>query len=135
MTRHEHFGPETIRILDSPPGTSCPVIEATRTADLVILVTEPTPFGLHDLKLAVGTMRTLGKEFLVVVNRFGSGNDEVMAYCEQEGIEVIATIPDQRRIAELYSEGKLLFTEVPEVKAAMRLISDRILNMMERRVQ
>ena len=112
----EHFQDDILRIYDSPPGTSCPVIEVTKDVDFVILVTEPTPFGLHDLKLAVETMKELKKAFGVVLNRHGIGNDGVLRYCEDEDIPVLAMIPNDRKIAELYSEGKLVYNEVPEVK-------------------
>jgi len=112
----EHFQDDILRIYDSPPGTSCPVIEVTRDVDFVILVTEPTPFGLHDLKLAVETMKELKIAFGVVLNRHGIGNDGVLRYCEDEDIPVLAKIPNDRKIAELYSEGKLIYNEVPEVK-------------------
>ncbi len=79
----EHFQDDILRIYDSPPGTSCPVIEVTKDVDFVILVTEPTPFGLHDLKLAVETMKELKKAFGVVLNRHGIGNDGVLRYCEK----------------------------------------------------
>jgi len=117
-----NFKDEEIHIYDSPPGTSCPVIEATKTADFVILVTEPTPFGLHDLTLAVETMRELKKEFGVVINRFGLGNDDVLAYCKKEGIPVLARIPNNRRIAELYSQGELIYRHVPEVETQLQAI-------------
>lgn len=107
------------QFLDCPPGTSCSVISATKTADYVILITEPTPFGLYDLSLAVDTMRHLGKPFAVVVNRYGIGNDDVFAYCETEHIPVWASIPNQRRIAELYSKGEVLNEVVPEISEAM----------------
>lgn len=103
-------------IYDAPPGTSCPVIEATKAADLVILVTEPTPFGLHDLKLAVETMRKTNRKFVVVINREGLGNDRVETYCREEKIPVIAKIPNRRKIAELYSRGELIYLRVPEFK-------------------
>ena len=112
----EHFQDDILRIYDSPPGTSCPVIEVTKDVDFVILVTEPTPFGLHDLKLAVETMKELKKAFGVVLNRHGIGNDGVLHYCEDEDITVLANIPNDRKIAELYSEGKLIYNKVPEVK-------------------
>jgi len=112
----KYFTDDVIRIFDSPPGTSCPVIEATKDADFIILITEPTPFGLHDLKLAVETMKKLKKNFGVVVNRYGIGNDDVINYCEEENIPLLAKIPNDRRIAELYSNGKLIYREVPEVQ-------------------
>lgn len=122
----ENFPRDTIRIFDAPPGTSCPVIEATKTVDLVILVTEPTPFGLHDLKLAVETMRQLGRDFGVVLNRHGIGDDKVEAYCAAEGIELMACIPNSRKIAETYAAGRLLYPEIPAVLAAVETIADVI---------
>ena len=113
------YGNVSIAIFDSPPGTSCPVIEATKDADFVILVTEPTPFGLHDLSLAVETMRALNKPFAVVVNRYGIGNDDVIKYCREENIHVLAKIPNSRKIAELYSSGKLMYQDFPEVKQSL----------------
>ena len=122
------FPAEVIKILDSPPGTSCPVIEATRDADLVILVTEPTPFGLHDLKLAVETVRLLGKDFTVVLNRFGIGDDQVIRYCADEGIDLIARIPNSRLIAEIYAAGRLVYPDVPELKQAVAAVATHIRN-------
>ncbi len=116
---NQQFADERWVIYDSPPGTSCPVIEATGEADFVILVTEPTPFGFHDLKLAVDTMRELGKPFGVVINREGIGNSDVENYCREDGIPLLAKIPNSRDIAERYSKGKLLYTEVPEVLKAL----------------
>ncbi len=110
-------------ILDAPPGTSCPVIEATRHADLVLLVTEPTPFGLHDLRLAVETMRQLERPVKVVINRHGLGDAAVEDYCAREGLEVVARIPHSRRVAELYAEGRLPATEVPALRHALREIA------------
>jgi MinD superfamily P-loop ATPase len=109
-----------VRVLDAPPGTSCPVVEIMRDADALILITEPTPFGLHDLKLAVSTARGLGKEPFVVMNRLGLGNTETEEYCRSEGIAVIAGIPDDPRIARAYSEGKLLYEEFPAVREALQ---------------
>ncbi|MCD6366863.1 MAG: ATP-binding protein [Bacteroidales bacterium] len=125
----EHFAKDTIQIFDSPPGTSCPVMEAVSPADLVILVTEPTPFGLHDLTLAVDTMRQLGKDFGVVVNRYGIGNDDVLDYCEKEKIPILVKIPNSRRIAELYSTGKLLYKELPEIKEIMEDLALTIMKL------
>lgn len=103
-------------ILDSPPGTSCPMIEAVRDSDVCVLVTEPTPFGLHDLKLAVGVVRKIGVSHCVVINRNGIGNDRVEQYCRDEGIPVIMRIPDDREIAVLYSSGIPFVTEMKEYK-------------------
>ncbi len=115
-------GEAAVVVYDSPPGTSCPVIEVVRNADIVILVTEPTPFGLHDLKLAVETVRELDKPFAVVLNRHGIGNDGVERYCAAEHIDIIATIPNDRKIAEAYARGSLLYQEMPPVKRAVMRI-------------
>jgi len=109
-------------IFDAPPGTSCPMIEATKDADFIILITEPTPFGVHDLGLAVETIRVLKKPFAVVVNRVGIGDDAVDIYCAKENIPILAKIPNNRRIAELYSTGKLIYQEIPEVKEVLSQI-------------
>ena len=114
IEKHSHK--KALKLFDSPPGTSCPVIEAVKNADFVILVTEPTPFGLHDLKLAVDTLKELKIRFGVVVNRHGIGNDDVVNYCMNKNIDLIAKIPNSRRIAELYSRGELIYQKIPEVK-------------------
>ncbi len=115
-------------IFDSPPGTSCPVIEATKDADFIILVTEPTPFGFHDLKLAIDTMKQLKKDFGVIINRDGIGNDEVLEYCLAFNIPVLAKIPNDRKIAELYSKGELIYKKHPEVKSQLENIKKFIQN-------
>ena len=97
-----------ISILDAPPGTSCPMVEAVRGSDLVLLVTEPTPFGLHDLEIAAQTVQQLGIKAAVVVNRSDIGDDRVREYCDRAGLEIIAEIPHSREIAEAYSRGKIL---------------------------
>ena len=102
------------QIVDAPPGTSCPVIAAIRDTDFVILVTEPTPFGLHDLKLAMQMVRELQLPFGVVINRDGSGDDRVLEYCSLEDIPVLARIPDDRRVAEAYSRGHIAVDVFPE---------------------
>jgi len=114
-----HFAAEKIRIYDAPPGTSCPMIEAVKHSDYVILVTEPTPVGLYDLSLAVETVRELKKDFAVVLNRYGMGNADVEDYCGKERISLIAKIPHQRRIAEYCSRGELLYRHVKEFKDAL----------------
>ena len=122
----EHFSEQVIKLFDSPPGTSCPVIEATKDADFIILITEPTPFGLHDLTLAVETMRELNKNFGVVINRHGIGNEEVEKYCSTENISLLAKIPNDRQIAELYSRGELLYKKIPAVKEQLDLLIHHI---------
>ena len=112
-------------ILDAPPGTSCPVIAAIRDTDLVLLVTEPTPFGLNDLSLAVDMVREIKIPFGVIVNRMGSGDDRVHIFCQKEGIPVLLEIPDDRKIAESYSRGILMVDALPEYRNLFqRLISE-----------
>lgn len=95
-------------IIDAPPGTSCPVIAAIKGVDFCVLVTEPTPFGLHDLSLAVDVVKQLQIPFGVVINRTGLGTDEVEVYCRNENVSVLAKIPFDREIAVCYSKGKTL---------------------------
>ncbi len=106
--------PHSSVILDASPGTSCPVVETMRGADFVLMVTEPTPFGLHDLKLAVEVARDeLGLPVGVVINRDGVGDQGVEDYCVAEGIPILMRIPLDRRIAEAYSEGVTMVEALP----------------------
>ena len=107
---------EGIVIIDAPPGTSCPVIEAVKDSDFVLLVTEPTPFGLNDLKLAVLMVRELKIPFAVVINRSEPDEQMVNRYCEDENIEIIFEVSDDRRIAEAYSVGEMIIDVLPEYK-------------------
>jgi MinD superfamily P-loop ATPase len=101
-------------IIDVPPGTSCPVIESIQGSDFCLLVTEPTPFGLHDLKLAVELVKELKIKHGVVINRAGMGNDDVKNYCEKENVPILAQIPFDREVAVQYSRG------IPMWRAAER---------------
>ncbi len=112
----ETAGTADVFIYDSPPGTSCPVIAAIKDADFVLLVTEPTPFGLNDLKLAVGMVRELKIPFAVAINRSDIGNDDVRNYCDSEGIAMILDIPDDRKIAEAYSRGEMVVHAIPSYR-------------------
>ena len=105
-------------ILDAPPGTSCPVISTISGVDFVILVTEPTPFGLHDLKLAVEMVKKSGIRFGVLVNRMGIGDDCIHTFCKKENIPILLEIPDDRRIAEAYSKGNIIVDVLPEYRRA-----------------
>jgi MinD superfamily P-loop ATPase len=112
-------------ISDAPPGTSCPVIESVRDCDFVLLVTEPTPFGLNDLKLAVEMVRALRIPFAVVINRADVGDRAVHSYCRKERIRVLAEIRDDRRIAEAYSRGELICDTLPDYAASfVRLLQE-----------
>jgi len=100
-----------IVLLDSPPGTSCPFIQTVATADYVVLVTEPTPFGLSDLIQSVETLKGMGKKCGVIVNRAGLGNDEVYHYLQKENIPLLMSVPFDKSIALAYSNGKLVSNE------------------------
>jgi len=124
-----HLKKDLHAILDAPPGTSCPVIAAIRDADFVVLVTEPTPFGLHDLKLAVDMVRELGIPFGVVVNRFGIGDDRVHVFCNEQKIPLLLEIPDDRRIAEAYSRGSLIVDALPEYRELFLSLTEKTMNL------
>ena len=103
-----------LTIIDAPPGTSCPVISAMKNTDFIILVTEPTPFGLNDLKLAAGAVKILGIPCGIIINRSDMGDDNVNKFAAEEGIPVLMEIPFDRRIAEAYSRGDLVVDNIPE---------------------
>ena len=127
---------EQVVILDASPGTSCPVVESMRGADFVLLVTEPTPFGLHDLRLAVEVARDeLGLPIGVVVNRDGVGDRGVDEYCAAEDIPILMRIPLDRRIAEAYSEGRPLVEALPEYRERFRELYERIEGEVQVRYQ
>lgn len=127
-------GVNRVTILDASPGTSCPVVETMRGADFVLLVTEPTPFGLHDLRLTVQVARDeLGLPVGVVVNRDGVGNDGVDAYCAEEGIPILMRIPLDRRIAEAISGGKALIEALPEYRHRFQELYGQIAGLVAAR--
>ena len=112
----EHINPTRTVIIDAPPGTSCPVIAAVRQSDYCVLVTEPTPFGLNDLVLAVEVLRKLKIPFGVVINRSDIGDAKVDQYCQDNKIPILLRIPFDREIAFLYSRGIPLVQEKKEYK-------------------
>jgi MinD superfamily P-loop ATPase len=106
--------PDKLNIIDAPPGTSCPVISSVKNTDFVILVTEPTPFGLNDLRLAVGMVKILNIPHGIIINRSDLGDRKVEEYANEENIPILMEIPFSRQIAETYSQGKLLVEELPD---------------------
>jgi len=123
--------PDKVTIIDAPPGTSCPVIAAMKGADFVLLVTEPTPFGLHDLKLAVGAVRILGIPCGLVINRSDMGDDRLREYAGAEGIPILMEIPFDRKIAEFYSRGELLVDVMPEWREKFLQLYERIVELVK----
>ncbi len=115
-----------LNIIDCPPGTSCPMITAIDGADYVILVTEPTPFGLHDLKIAIATLKAVELPFGVLINKADSGDSGVVEYCEQEGIEVLFKINQVAKIAKEYSTGKNILPQIPEIETGLKGVLQQI---------
>ncbi|RJS78938.1 (4Fe-4S)-binding protein [Candidatus Bathyarchaeota archaeon] len=113
-------------ILDSPPGTSCPVIETVKGSDYCILVTEPTPFGLHDLKITVEVLEDINIPFGVIVNRAGIGDRKVYDFCKEKEIPVLLEIPYERVIAELYSQGVPFSLKIPEWKEKFKMLIETV---------
>jgi MinD superfamily P-loop ATPase len=120
-------------IIDCPPGTSCPFVEAVRDSDFCVLVTEPTPFGLHDMKIAVEVLRRVAIPFGVIINRAGIGDKKVYEYCEDKRIRVLLEIPHQRRIAELYSRGVPFSLEMLEWKENFKSLYQEIAELALKR--
>ncbi len=123
-----------INIFDAPPGTSCPVLEALDNVDFAILVTEPTPFGLHDLDLVVQVVRQLHIPYQVVINKSGPGDDLIEAYCQKEQIEIMAKIPESREIAERYARGELIAKEMAGMERIFRSLLQQITSIVEAQV-
>jgi len=117
---------DRVVIIDAPPGTGCPTIAALHDSDLALLVTEPTPFGLHDLRAAVGVARTLEVPLAVVINRDGIGDDLVERYCLEERIPILLKIPFDRGIASLYAEGKPLVDAMPSWRTRYQTLYRRM---------
>jgi MinD superfamily P-loop ATPase len=109
-----HTRTDQLTIIDAPPGTSCPVIAAMKGADFVLMVTEPTPFGLHDLKLALEAVKLLEIPRGLVINRSDIGDDRIRTYAGQENLPILMEIPFDRHIAQTYSRGGLIVEEMPE---------------------
>ena len=115
-----------IIIYDAPPGTSCPVVITVANADYIILVTEPTPFGLHDLKLTIDMLNAIDKPYGVIVNKAGLGNQEIYRYLKKENIELLGEIPYHKGYAAKYATGELLNNIPEEFKNYYSKIIDRL---------
>jgi len=122
----EKINKDKTAIIDAPPGTSCPVIVAMKESDFILLVTEPTPFGLNDLKLAVEVVRILNIPFGLVINRAEPERNLVNQYAKDENIPILLEIPDSRKIAEAYSKGHMIIDALPEFKNIFRQLYEDI---------
>jgi len=129
----EHASHEGTVIIDVSPGTSCPVVEAVKDSDFCLLVTEPTPFGLNDLVLAVETLRQLDIPCGIVLNRTGVGDGKVEEYCQKENIPILLTIPLNTEIASFYSRGISLVEGLPQWKSSFLGLSDKIREIVNER--
>ena len=125
----EFAAPDCLNVIDCPPGSSCPMIAAVSDADFTILVTEPTAFGLHDLKLAAAAMKEIGLPFGVVVNRSDSGDSRVVDWCREENVELLLEIKESRAVAEAYSSGQSILNAAPDLADRLRQLVD----MLEKR--
>ena len=103
-------------IIDSPPGTSCATVAAVESADYAIIVSEPTPFGVSDMKMVVEMLKNLNVPFGLVINKAGLGNDEIYQYASQENINILGEVPFSKEVAKHYATGKLLHEEIKEVR-------------------
>ncbi len=128
-----HIDTNKVSIIDAPPGTSCPVIESIKLSDFCVLVTEPTPFGLNDLKLAVEVMRKLNIPFGVVVNRSDLGDDKTDLYCQEQHIPILMRIPFEKKIAEAYSKGKTIVKALPEYRERFQQLFEEIKNIQPKK--
>jgi len=115
-----------INIIDSPPGTACPAVESIAGADLAVLIADPTPFGINDLKLSVDMCRSIGLEPVVMVNRAEYKDNRLKEYCEEENLEIIGEIPDDRKIAETYSVGDMVVDELEEYGSLFKELAKRV---------
>ena len=113
-------------IIDAPPGVSCPAVIAVMDSDMILLVTEPTPFGVYDMKLAHQAFAPMKKAMGVVVNRAGLGNSEIYDYCASEGLEIMAEIPYDRRIAEAYANGCIIADTSEEMRQLFTGLAEKI---------
>lgn len=116
----------TDAIIDAPPGVSCPAVAAVSESDVIILVTEPTPFGLYDLELAHQAFSPFNIPMAVVVNRGGTGFTGVHEYCRSSGLDILCEIPFLRKIAEAYAEGKIISEASPKIQAIFSNLTAQI---------
>ena len=125
--KKKYLSPDRLNIVDCPPGTACPMLTAVRGADFCLLVTEPTPFGLHDLAQAAQAVESLGVPAGVVLNRAGSPYPELYDFLRQKGLPLLLEIPFSRKVAEGYAQGKGLLESMPELEAEFKKILAEVL--------
>ncbi len=126
----QHAKPNGLTLVDCPPGTACPFVTAVKACDVVILVTEPTPFGLHDLTLAIETLRQMALPFGAIVNRANGEQNPIAAYCAAEGIPLLLQIPEDRRVAQAYSRGRLPIEVLPWLREKLAALPKALEKMI-----
>lgn len=122
-------------VIDAPPGVSCPAVNAVLDADVILLVTEPTPFGFHDFRLAWEAFEPLGKPMAVVINRAGLGTAPVEAFCQDKGLPVLAHIPFDRGVAQGYATGRIVAELSPELRRTFEALRDDLRVLADRAAQ
>jgi MinD superfamily P-loop ATPase len=130
-TKESIPGNHKVLLFDSPPGTSCPVVETVSNVDYVVLVTEPTPFGFHDLKLMIGLVTEMELPFGIVINKAGLGNNEVYDYISANNFELLGEIHFSKEYASRYSTGNLLYNIPNEVDEVFSEVSEKLMQKME----
>lgn len=118
-------------IIDAPPGVSCPAVNAVMDSDLILLVSEPTPFGFYDMKLAHQAFSQLNKPMAAIINRAGLGTPEMADYCISSGLEILAEIPYDRRIAEAYADGRVIADVDHDLRKLFTVLADKIKSIAE----
>ncbi|MFW5988350.1 MAG: P-loop NTPase, partial [bacterium] len=130
INRVKNYANYEYNLFDSPPGTACSAVETVKDSDLVILVADPTPFGVNDLKLSVQMCRTLDIEPVVIVNRANYRDGSLIEYCQEAKLEIIGEIPDDREVAEIYSEGKLITAVSKKYRNIFLNLAEKIKNIL-----
>jgi len=125
------FNNEAVHFFDCPPGNSCPLIECVKDVDFVIIVSEPTPFGLHDLQITIETMKKLGLNFGIVINKSFSSSDPVMDYCLKNDVDILGTIKHMKSFAEVGAVGELLVKRFPSFRNSVESVLEKVQNSMK----
>ena len=120
---------EKMTIIDAPPGNSCPVVEAMKASDYIVLVTEPTPFGFHDLRMTFDVVREMNIPFGLVVNKAGMGDRKVYDFCREHDIPILLEVPFRRELARTYASGETWVNLFPDMKEKF---ADLLIDLMER---
>jgi MinD superfamily P-loop ATPase len=128
-----HLDREILNIIDAPPGNSCPVVEAMKSSDYILLVTEPTPFGFHDLRMTFDVVRDMGIPFGLVVNKAGVGTRDVYDFCDEHDIPIHLEIPFRQDLAKTYAAGLMWIEHFPELMHSFSDLLDQLIKWEEQK--